>query len=54
METIAGGPGQIAYRAGYDGHKMTARGKVPGEFVMASPTGFVKRGKGLMDKQDVH
>jgi hypothetical protein len=29
---------------------MPARGEVTGEFVMASPAGFVKRGKGLMDE----
>ena len=46
----AGGPRQITHRAGDDRKNMPTGGEVTSEFVVASPTGFVKRGKSLMDE----
>jgi hypothetical protein len=44
------GSGQITHPAGDDGNTLPARCEGTGEFVMAGPSGFVKRSKGLMDE----
>jgi hypothetical protein len=50
----AGGAGQVADGAGDDGEAVTAFGQAAGQLVVAGAAGFVKRGEGLVDEQDVH